>query len=256
MKIESSKLAHNTADKAGTLYLATMVIAEISNTTLVNNSARKTGVIRIKNGTKLLMNNVTFDRNYETGVAWLWILAYIKPYLSKTMGPLFHELTGMSGVMTVDSLSYLVADGCLLINNSARYAGVLLVHNSSVRVKDSEFIENNARFVGVFEAAYDVQMEFSNTTFKGNQARLADIGRIMANSNGNITNITVHGKTRNRLHFLNMDIAHKSSLRLENSSLSNIIGAYYMFRIWDSSHVFLNEVLMENNFLYGNLVHF
>ena len=252
LKIEGSTLETNTADEeVGALFLTKTVTAEISNTTFFNNSATLIGVAYITIGTKVHLKNVTFDGNYETGVAWLWVLAYIKPYLSQTIGHYFHGIIGTSGVMTVDSLSYLVADGCLFIDNSARYAGVLLVHNSSVRVKDSEFIENNARFVGVFEAAYDVQMEFSNTTFKGNQARLADIGRIMANSNVNITNITVHGKTRNRLHFLNMDIAHKSSLRLENSSLSNIIGAYYMFRVWDSSHVFLNEVLMENNFLYG-----
>ena len=251
LKIQDSILANNTADEIGALFLNEMITAEILNTTFRNNTARIIGVSYIGIGTNVHLKHVTFDGNYETGVAWLWIVAYMKPYLSQTIGQLFHGITGTSGVITVDSLSYVMADGCLFIENNAGYAGVLLVHNSSVTVKDSEFIDNSAQFVGVFEAAYDVQMEFSNTTFKGNQARLADIGRIIANSNVNITNITVHGKTRNRLHFLNMDIAQKSSLRLKKSSLSNIIGAYYMFRIWDSSHVFLNEVLMENNFLYG-----
>ena len=251
LKIQDSILANNTADEIGTLFLAKMVTAEIINTTFFNNTARVIGVVHILNNTKLHLKNVTFDRNYETGVAWLWVLAYMKPYLSRTLAHRFHELAGTSGVITVVYLSNVMADGCLFIDNSAIHAGVFLVHNSLMTVKNSEFIDNNAQIVGVFEAAYGGCIVLANATFKGNQARLADIGRIMANSNVNITNITVHGKTRNRLHFLNMDIAQKSSLRLKKSSLSNIIGAYYMFRIWDSSHVFLNEVLMENNFLYG-----
>ena len=251
LKIEDSTLANNTAFEAGTLFITKMAAAEISNTTFFNNTASFTGVAHIANGTKVHLKSVTFEGNYETGISWLWMLAYIKPYLSEKIGHIFHVITGVSGVMTVDSLSHVMADGCLFIENSAVYAGVFLVHNSSMTVKNSEFIDNDAQLVGVFEAAYDVQMELSNTSFKGNQARLADIGRILASSNVNITNITVHGTTKNRLHFVNMDVAQESSLRLENSALKNIIGAYYMFRVWGSSHVFAKEVLLENNFLYG-----
>ena len=251
LKIEGSTLANNTADEAGTLFLTEMVTVEILNTKFFNNTARITGVTHIQNHAKVYLKGVTFNGNYETVISWLWILAYIKPYLSKTIGLIFHGIAGTSGVMTVDSLSYVMVDDCLFIENSAMHAGVLLVHNASVTINNSKFIDNNAQFVGVFEAAYNVQMELSNTSFKGNQARLADIGRIMASSNVNITNITVHGTAKNRLHFVNIDVAHQSSLRLKNSSLRNIIGAYYMFRVWDSSHMFASGVLLENNLLYG-----
>ena len=69
-------------------------------------------------------------------------MAYIKPYLSKSIGHIFHGITGTSGVMTVDSLSYVMVDDCLFIENSAMHAGVLLVHNASVTINNSKFIDN------------------------------------------------------------------------------------------------------------------
>ena len=255
--ISDSALRNNTAEEAGAIFLKELVTAVITNCAFISNSASATGVIYSGQGTNTILTKVSFVGNTETGGSLSRITSYAKRYVRQidVLNSIFGGIVGSGAVLTVQSQSKLTINDCQFLCNSGVYTGTVLLHeNVTVIINNSHFTENTADYVGVFEAADHVKMDIIDTSFKGNEGTMADIGILLDNSHADISNFTIAGYSENIFHRVNIYVSKHSTLTVRNSVIGNITAGshkYHMFHCEESSRITLKSIFIEHNQLYG-----